>query len=143
MTQLIQGVMRAHEKALDGALTGLQAAAAGITLDMRSDPSHGDQTGASHASYSARAVGRGEDGSALLAVARAAASAFNPAHVAPVERVTINGELGVIFDDPMDYGPDRETANAGAKAVEGPTVGASGGRLTQAAAAGSRRALGG
>ena len=71
-TELIQGLARAFAARDRGALDGLKAVAAGITLDMRDDPAHGDVTGASHANYQARAIGSGEDGSALLNVARAA-----------------------------------------------------------------------
>lgn len=140
-TELIAGLNQSQNVALDGALAGLKGAAAGVTLDMRDSPAHGDQTGASHANYSARAVGRGENGAQLLGVARAAASALNPGHVGPGSEVAIDG-VGIILDDQMDYSPDREQARAGEKAVLTPAVRASGQRFTQAAASGMKRALG-
>lgn len=131
------------DAAFDGAKTGLAGAAAGVTLEMHNSPAHSDQTGASHANYNARAVGRGEDGSQQLAVARAAASALNPSEVGPTQTVTINGVVGVIIDSQMNYSPELEQDNAGEKAVVGPTTAASGSRFTEAAASGSRRAWGG
>lgn len=141
-TELIAGVMRALATGLDGALDGLDDAAARITDEMQHSPAHGDATGASHANYSARAVGRGQSGSAALAAARSAAEALNAAEVGPAAPVSIDAELGVILDSQMTYSVDLETENAGDKAVIGPALGASGAQLTQAAAQGSKRALG-
>jgi hypothetical protein len=144
MTQeLIQGLQRALDHAFDGARDGLRGAAAGVTLDMRSSPAHGDQTGASHANYNARVVGRGEDGSQQLGVARAAATALNPGEVGPTQSVSIAGVVGVIMDSQMEYSPKLETEAAGEKSVIGPTVASSGQRFTQAAARGSKKAWGG
>jgi hypothetical protein len=142
LTPLLQGLERMKARALDGALAGLKGAAAGVTLDMRSDPAHGDVTGATHANYTAFAVGRGADGSAEMAHAVAAVAALNPGHVA-TNSVTINAELGVIVTSVTDYQEKLETENAGQKAVLTPTIAASGTRFTQAAASGSKRALGG
>src|SRR6185369_4712028 len=111
LSQLIQGVSRSQNTALDAHLNGLRGAAAGVTLDMRNDPAHGDRTGGAHASYSARAVGRGEDGSTVLAAARAAGQALNPSGLGATASVSIPAELGVIIDSPMDYSPQLETEN--------------------------------
>lgn len=144
MTQeLIKGLQKAMDAHERGLLSGLRGAAAGVTLDMRSDPAHGDQTGASHANYQARAVGKSEDGGSLLSVARAAASALNPTEVGAVSSVSIDGIAGVIMDSQLNYSPDLEQENAGQKAVIGPTLRASGTRFTRAAAAGARKAWGG
>lgn len=139
---LIAGVTRMHERALDGARDGLAQEAATVTRSMQTSPAHGDATGASHANYNARVVGRGDDGGATLAQARAAAAALNPGQVGPVSTVAIDGAVGVILDSQMDYSSLLETENAGQKAVIGPAVGASGARFTQAAADGMKRALG-
>lgn len=139
-SKALRGLDRFRTTALDGARDGLAGSAAGITLEMRQTDAHGDQTGASKANYTAYVVGRGADGSTELARSRAAAAAFNPDHVGPTSTVEVDG-LGVIMTDNMDYAEDRETANAGEKAVLGPTIEASGERLTRAAAEGSRRAL--
>jgi hypothetical protein len=142
-TELIAGLKRAHAAHERGAVEGLKAVAAGVTLDMRNDPAHGDQTGASHANYQARAVGEGEDGGALLSVARAAASALNPGEVGPTSQVRIDGIAGVILDSQLNYSPDLEQENAGEKAVIGPTLRASGTRFTAGAARGMKKAWGG
>jgi hypothetical protein len=138
--ELIQGLHRAMAARDKGALEGLAAVAAGVTLDMRNDPAHGDQTGASHANYQARAVGVGEDGSALLSVARAAASALNPGEVGPTSSVRMDGIVGVIMDSQLNYSPALETEDASEKAVITPTLRASGTRFTQGAARGMKKA---
>lgn len=142
-TELIAGLNRAMVARDRGALEGLQATAAGVTLDMRNDPAHGDVTGASHANYSARAVGVGEDGGALLSVARAAAAALNPSEVGPTSSVRIDGIAGVILDSQLNYSPDLEQENAGQKAVITPTLRASGTRFTAGAARRMKKAWGG
>lgn len=139
---LIANLTKLRDVALDGAKRGLEGSAAGITLDMRNDPAHGDQTGATHANYTAYAVGRGADGSAELSHAVAAVGALNPGHIATAS-VDISAELGVILTSATDYQYKLETENAGEKAVLGPTIGVSALRLTQAAAAESKRVLGG
>jgi hypothetical protein len=141
--ELIQGLKRAFDARDQGALDGLKAAAAGVTLDMRNDPAHGDQTGASHANYQARAVGKGEDGGGLLSVARAAASALNPGEVGPTSSVQIDGIAGVIVDSQMVYAPKLAVENAGEKDVITPTLRANGTRFTAGAARGMKRAWGG
>ena len=138
--ELIAGLQKAMTARDRGALEGLKAVAAGITLDMRDDPAHGDVTGASHANYQARAVGAGEDGSALLSVARAAASALNPSEVGPTQNVRVDGIAGVILDSQLTYSPNLEQDDAGLKAVITPTLRASGARLTRGAAAGMKKA---
>ena len=127
-------------RSLDGAKAGLAGAAAGITLDMRDSHTHGDQTGATHASYTAYVVGRGEDGSSALSVSAAAVESLNPGHVATAA-VAVEGELGVIFTAPTDYQEKLETENAGAKAELGPIVAVSGDRCTIAVARGAQGAL--
>jgi len=141
-TELIAGLKRAVNVALDGARDGLKGAAAGVTLDMRQTRAHGDVTSATRANYTAYVVGRGADGSTELGRAVASVQTLNPGHVA-TGSITINGELGVIITSATDYQEKLEVENAGAKAVLGPTTAASGTRFTRAAASGSKRAWGG
>lgn len=142
LTPLIAGLDRTLARALDGAARGLAGAAAGVTLDMRDSLAHGDQTGATHAAYTAYAVGwGGRDGAQELGRSVQAVQQLNPGHVATAS-VRVDG-IGVIITAPTDYQSKLETESAGLKAVLGPTIAASGQRFTQAAASGSKRALGG
>jgi hypothetical protein len=138
---LIRGLDRMRDVALDGAAQGLDPEADRITGEMQQSPAHGDVTGATHASYNARRVGRGATGAAAHAAAVAAVEGLNPGHAASAG-VTVAG-IGVIIDSATDYQERLETENAGDKAVLGPTIGAEGLSLTAAAAAGSKKALGG
>lgn len=131
-----------RETALQGAAAGLDTAAAQIETALHGTKAHGDASGATRAAYAAWRVGMGEDGSGALAASVAAGEALNPGETA-TSSVSINGELGVIISDPMEYAPDRETGNAGEKATIGPAIAAAASQLTAAAAAGSKRALGG
>jgi len=139
LDNLLRGLDRFAAVALDGARDGLGGAAAGLTFEMRSTSAHGDATGATRANYTAYVVGRGADGSAERARAIQAVEFFNPGHVAQ-SSVHVPG-LGVVVTSFTDYQVELETENAGEKAVLGPTIEASGDRLTAAAAAGSKRAL--
>jgi len=137
--ELQAGLDRMKDVALHGALAGLQASAAGVTLDMRNTTAHGDVTGATRANYTAYAVGMGETGGDIAAHSISAVEALNPGHVA-TSTVAVDG-LGVIVTSFTDYQKELETENAGEKAVLGPTIAASGQRFTQGAARGSREAL--
>ena len=139
---LIAGLHRFREVALDGAARGLDLECPEIQAELQATTAHGDQTGATRAAYAAWRVGRGETGSAALAASVSAGEALNPGQT-ETSTVEIDTELGVIISDPMEYGPDRETRNAGEKASIGPMVGVFGISLTAAAALGSKQALGG
>lgn len=138
---LIRNLDRLHDVALGGAAQGLDQEAGTVTDSMRQTHVHGDVTGATRASYSARRVGLGETGATEHAASAAAVEALNPGHAASAS-VQIAG-IGVIIDSATDYQEDLETENAGEKAVLGPTLAASHLELTAAAAAGSKKALGG
>lgn len=140
MKELIAGLDRMRNAALDGARDGMKGPAAGVTFDMRDSPAHGDQTGASHANYAAYVVGRGETGALAVAASITAVETLNPGHVAR-GHVSIETELGVVITSFTDYQDKLETENAGAKAVLTPTVAQSGARFTRAAANGSKKAL--
>ena len=136
---LLDGLDRLKRVSLQGHLDGLKGAAAGVTLDMRQSPAHGDVTGASHANYAAYAVGLGETGTTEFNRAVRAVETLNPGHSAR-SSVAVKG-IGVVITSATDYQDKLETENAGQKAVLTPTVQASGTRFTQAAASGSKRAL--
>jgi len=142
LDSLIRNLDRFRQTARDGAAAGLDVECPFIRAELQATSAHGDVTGATRAGYDARRVGRGEDGSSSRQSAVSAAESLNPGATASAP-VTIDAELGVIIDDQMEYGPDRETRNAGEKASIGPIVGTAAIGLTQAAAAGSRKALGG
>src|SRR5690349_529617 len=97
-----------------GALEGLQAKAIQDTATMQQTLAHGDQTGATRASYFAAAVGLGETGAAQIAASRAAVESLNPGHVGS-STVEIGG-VGIMYSSGTDYQDDLETADAGGKA---------------------------
>lgn len=137
---LIANLRPFRDRALDGAAAGLDAACPSIENELKGTHAHGDQTGATRAAYGVWRVGRGESGASANAASVAAGEGKNPGATA-TSSVSIDGELGVIISDPMEYAGDRETSNAGDKATIGPAIGAAGPTLTAAAAAGSKRAL--
>jgi len=137
---LIAGLTTFRNKAFDGAAQGLDGECEPLVDELRATTAHGDQTGATRAAYAVYRVGRGEDGSAALGASVSAGEAMNPGQTSTAA-VAIAGELGVIISDPMSYGPDRETRNAGEKASIGPLIGIAAPLLTAAAAEGSRKAL--
>lgn len=137
---LIAGLKRFRDVALDGAARGLDGECPAIRDELQQTTAHGDQTGATRAAYAAWRVGRGADGGAALAASVSEGEALNPGQT-ETSAVAVDAELGVIISDPMRYGPDRETRNAGEKASIGPLIGIIGGPLTAAAAEGSRKAL--
>lgn len=139
---LIAALPRFRSTALDGFAAGLDGECPAIVDELRQTNAHGDVTGATRAAYAAWRVGRGETGAAELAASVSAGEALNPGET-ETSAVEVAGELGVIISDPMRYGPDRETANAGQRATIGPIIGVVATPLTAAGAAGSRKALGG
>lgn len=142
IASLVAALKPFREKALDGAATGLDTACGPIADTLHHTSAHGDQSGATRAAYGVWRVGRGENGAGALAASVSAGEGHNPGATA-TSGVTIAGELGVIISDPMEYAPERETANAGDKATIGPAIGPAGPALTAAAAQGSKKALGG
>lgn len=140
MQELIDGLTRMRAASLDGMAAGLDGVTPAITERMRATTAHGDQTGATRASYQARRVGRGQDGAAAFATAYQAADERNPGK-AVTSSVAVDGEIGVIIDSATTYQDKLETERAGARAVLGPTLQAESRALTAAAADGSRKAL--
>lgn len=122
-----------------GIRRGLHRMAPQIETSLVETTAHGDITGATRASYSARVVGFGETGAARFGQAVAAVETLNPGHVA-TEPISMAGP-GIVLDTPTDYQHKLETENAGAKATLGPTLGAFANLITAAVAAGSAEAL--
>lgn len=140
--ELIAGLERMRRVGLQGFAAGLDVECSLLQDELRQTTAHGDQTGATRAAYGVWRVGLGKTGSAELSASIAAGESLNPGQTG-TSTVSIQGELGVVFSDPMIYGPDRETARAGEKATIGPIVASSGSGLTQAGAAGMKQALNG
>lgn len=135
---LIRALQKLPDRQLDGMARGLDQACERITGQMRSTQAHGDDTGATRISYSARRVGRGETGAATVAALRSAANLLNPGMTADGS-VTIDAPLGVIMDAQTTYQRYLETEHAGARAVLAPTLQQEARNLTQAAAEGAKR----
>lgn len=123
-----------------GAVEGLEPETGGIQNQLENTSAHGDETGATRASYSVYVVSPANDGSAEVAAGAAAAEAKNPGSGV----IETAGEIGqnvlmvaTGFTDYLTYIEQR----AGEDNVSG-TMPAQGARLTQAAARGIRRKLG-
>jgi hypothetical protein len=137
---LLDGLDRMRSRALDGASLGIDTITPALTDELRASAPHGDDTGATAASYNVRRVGRGESGQAAFQAAQAAAESRNPGHSAS-SPLTLGAPLGAIADSGTDYQSLLEEARAGENATLTPFVATMGTRLTRAAAAGSKRAL--
>ena len=120
-------LMQAHSAAID---EGLQDGADLVEADLKATRAHGDQSGATRASYRAFVIGNGKNGSAEaasgFAAAQSALSGFgghagralsqaSSVRLAPHER-------GILATAYTDYQDKLETENGGAKATLGPTV---------------------
>lgn len=97
-------------KVLRGAEQGLASISSTIEEAMQTDPSHGDQSGAAHASYVVAGVGGTQDTQGELDFAMAVAAdrldgfQGHEGHAARVEAPTL-GELerGLVGASPVDY----------------------------------------
>lgn len=136
----LDGLTRLKRASLEGAAQGVDGACTALTADLRASAPHGDDTGATQASYNVRRVGMGEYGDGAFAAAQAAVEQLNPGHSASAP-VSISGPLGAIADSGTDYQIYLETENAGTYATLGPFVPTMARTLTQAAADGSKRGL--
>jgi hypothetical protein len=142
VNDLIVRLRRMRDVALNGAAKGLDEACPPIEAALKQTDAHGDITGATRAAYAVWRVGRGETGAAKHAASVANGERNNPG-ATETNSVSIGEELGVIISDPMNYAADRETRNAGEKATVGPMLQSVNDTLTDLAAEGSKRALGG
>jgi hypothetical protein len=140
LSSLLRGLEQLRQLGPQGALEGLQTKAALDTEAMRQTNAHGDQTGATRASYFAAAVGLGETSAAQVAASRASVEALNPGHVG-TGAAEVEG-IGIIYSSGTNYQDDLETENAAEKAVLAPTLQAEYLADTAAAARGSKQRLG-
>lgn len=124
---------------------GLDQIAPAVQQAMQDSAAHGDRSGASHASYRALTATNAAQAAASGYAAAAAALSANPAYGYAVMQSTgiVQGadEKVMVLTDFTSYGADRETAQAGKKAVEGPTLQAYSQQITQAIAAESQQVL--
>jgi hypothetical protein len=118
---------------------GVDAIAPQVQLAMQSSPAHGDDSGASHASYRAlTATNADAEAASGFAAAEAALAAAPAGHGSAVRQDTgitqAEGEAVMVLTDFASYGRERETAEAGKRAVEGPTLLQFGPSITQSVA---------
>lgn len=138
---LLDGLKRMEKRALDGAAAGIDLITDTLTDELRNSAPHGNDTSATAESYNVRRVGRGETGAAAFTKAQTSVEVLNPGHSASAP-VSVAG-IGAIIDSGTDYQRFLETERAGQYATLTPFMAGLGGRLTKAAADGSKRALGG
>lgn len=123
---------------------GVDAIAPEVRQAMQDTAAHGDISGASHASYRAlTATNAVAETASGYAAASAALSGQPDSYGQAVRQDTgiaqTDGHTVMVLTDFTSYGADRETAEAGKRAVEGPTLQQYSQQITQAIAAASRR----
>jgi hypothetical protein len=132
-------------KVLRGAESGLSSIAPAIEESMQTDPAHGDQSGAAHASYVAAGVGGDQDTQGELDFAMAVAAdrlegfTGHEGRAARVEAPVLGEfERGLVLASPVDYA--ESLAAEGRSPVE-PTLHQFAPAMRDAAAQGIREAL--
>lgn len=144
-SQIKAGLERFLAAQLAGIEQGLEQAASVAQSAMQTSPAHGDQSGATHASYTAYVIGGTHDGSAEAAAGYAAAagalSGFTGHAGNPVKEdsgVTLQpDERGVILTSFTDYQDKLEQSE---KAVLTPTLAQYHEFFTRSAADGAKNA---
>ncbi len=125
---------------------GVDTIAPTVRQAMQDTAAHGDISGASRGSYRALTATNAATETANGYAAASAALAGAPAlYGQPVRQDTgiaqTDGHVVMVLTDYTSYGQDRETAEAGKRAVEGPTLQQFSQQITQAIAAASRQRL--
>lgn len=125
---------------------GVDQIAPAVQQAMQDSAAHGDISGASHASY--RALTRtnaAEQVASGYAAAEAALAAQPPSYGHAVRQSSGisqgSAEAVMVLTDFTSYGEERETEEAGKRAVEGPTLLQYSQQITQAVAGVSRSRL--
>ncbi len=147
---MLAGLTRLLSRAREAVSSGLNKEAPNVQADLQSTDAHGDQSGATRASYTAYAIGPDDTGSAESANGYAAAvealERFTGHAGKPLREdsgiVLGEGEHGMVLTSYTDYQDKLETQNAGEKATLGPILTHSAQGITAAVAAESRRKLG-
>lgn len=125
---------------------GVDSIAPDVTRAMQDTAAHGDISGASRGSYRAltktNASTEAASGYALASAALSSApTGYGQAVRTPTGIAQNEGNVVMVLTDYTSYGQDRETAEAGKRAVEGPTLIQFSQQITQAIAAASRQRL--
>ncbi len=150
-TGLLTGLDRLLQAIDQATDDGLADGADLMQADLQATRAHGDQSGATRASYRAYPIGPGHDGSAESTSGYAAAaddlSGFT-GHGGQALRqdsgvVLGADQKGIILTSFTDYQDKLETENAGDKATLGPTLQQDAEQATVMVAAASKRRLGG
>jgi hypothetical protein len=130
----------------EAAQAGVDTIAPDVQHAMQDSAVHGDVSGASHQSYRAlTATNASQEAASGFAAAEAALSnaPANYGHAVrqPTGITQGEGTVVLVVTDYTSYGADRETAEAGKRAVEGPTLQAYSQAITQSVAAEGRKRL--
>lgn len=147
---MLAGLTRLLSRAREAISDGLNNAAPQVQGDLQNTDAHGDQSGATRASYTAYAIGPNDSGQSAAANGYAAAvgalEGFTGHSGKPLREdsgIQLNeGEYGMVLTSYTDYQKHLETNNAGEKATLGPILTHSANGITSAVAASSRRKLG-
>ncbi len=147
---MLAGLTRLFERAREGVSDGLRGAAPRVAYDLQATDAHGDQSGATRASYTAYAIGPNDNGEAAASEGYAAAvtalADFTGHNGQPLREdsgiVLDEYEHGMVLTSFTNYQDKLETQNAGERATLGPILTADADYITSQVAAGSRRSLG-
>lgn len=125
---------------------GVDAIAPEVRQAMQEAAAHGDVSGASHASYRAltktnAAIESASGFAAAEAALDLAPDGYGYAVSEPTGIEQGHGNAILVLTDYTSYGQDRETAEAGLRAVEGPILIQYSRQITQAVALASRQRL--
>lgn len=137
---LVRGIDRVHDRTLQGFRTGFKEASRLATLEMRGTTRHGDQTGATRASYVAFVVGQFDSGRREAQSSYAEVESRNPGR-AGRSSITIIEPLAIVFMSGTDYQRELETQGSGRSAVIGPVVQRYASIAMRLGAEGAKRAL--
>lgn len=146
---MLEGLTRLLSRAREAVSEGLHVAAPRVEGDLQATDAHGDQSGATRASYTAYVIGPNDTGSAEAANGYAAAvgalEGFTGHSGKPLSEDSgielQEGEHGILLTSFTDYQDKLETSNAGERATLGPILTHSANEITSTVAAASRRKL--
>lgn len=146
---LTLGIDQLFVRVLSGGESGLDDGADLVQSEMQDTIAHGDQSGATRASYRGIVIGGTRTGEAEASAGYAAAvehlSGFTGHAGKPYRQdsgIRLNDDQrGILLTAFTDYQDELETVNAGEKAVIGPTLQANSQTLTRLAADGIKERM--
>jgi hypothetical protein len=142
ISRAMASLRRLRAEAEAGAIAGLTAAAPAYEQELAGTRVHGDETGATRASYRVYVVHEGDDGSNAATDGAAAADSLNPGHGVRGRHGSIGEDVLLVASVFTDYAEHLATDEGGAKDAVSPFIARYGPQIAQDAATGIKRRLG-